>query len=331
MLSSYSQLTSMLSCLQLEHWSSAELLSSLIKMSRLVAVETGKSVAHDVCPQESLFPSTTMVAPPACPRLPLDLERDVFELTAMMFPETRSKLTLVAHRVRSWIEPLSYKSLSIASLHDANRVLSISQSPHRAPDFLASTVRRLVLSRESHFPTRILALCSGITHLALEDELLRDRWSDIHATFLDLANVQRLAIAANEIRRRNTHAGANIFARLTHLTLLDVAHAGLPEFVAALPALTHLALASPPDCGTVQDFLARCPHLRVLVLLAPSPEWAADAGAKPRLLTDDRLVILEAKSWDEGVSDGDTFWTVAQSFVAEKRRTGHSSLCAARA
>ncbi|KAJ7059691.1 hypothetical protein C8F01DRAFT_1295743 [Mycena amicta] len=253
------------------------------------------------------------------PRLPLDLEREIFELTAHLYPETRPRLLLVARRVRCWLEPLLYKTLVVDGLHEAHRIVSLATT--KPPGFFAGITRRLVLSADSHTPTQILALCKGVTHLAIEDDILREQWQCIHPFFFSLEHVQRLAFAARELRTFDPTAP--VFSHLTHLTLLDCSYDKLPPFVSALPSLTHLALFHPPTCSIVQDLLADCPHLRLMVLIAPSRHWAVVAAGstpRPRTLTDERLVICVSKDWKEGVGEGYTYWDVAEIFLRDKQR-----------
>ncbi|KAJ7059447.1 hypothetical protein C8F01DRAFT_1370382 [Mycena amicta] len=253
------------------------------------------------------------------PRLPEDLEREIFELTGCLYHVTWPRLLLVARRVKSWLEPLLYKTLVVDGLSTAHHIASLATC--RPPDFFAKVVRRLALSADSHTPTNILSLCKGVTHLAIADDILREHQWSINPVLFSLRNVERLVFAARELRCLD--ASAPVFSQLTHLTLLDFSYDKLPPFVSALPSLTHLALLQPPTCSIVQEFLAECPRLQILVLIASSLHWAIVAAAsttpRPTTLTDDRLVICVSKDWKEGVSEGHTYWDVAEEFVRDKR------------
>ncbi|KAJ7059660.1 hypothetical protein C8F01DRAFT_1254576 [Mycena amicta] len=258
---------------------------------------------------------------PTEPRLPLDLEREIFELTGRLYPETRPNLLLVARRVQCWLEPLLYETLVIDGFHEAHRIASLATS--RPPDFFARITRRLVLSADSHTPTDILALCKGVTHLAIEDDILREHWPRIHPIFFSLEHVQCLVFAARELRISDPTAP--VFSHLTHLTLLDCSYDKLRPFVSSLPSLTHLALFhwDPPTCFIVEDFLTDCPRLRIMVLIASSHHTAvlaAGSTPRPRMLTDERLVICVSNDWKEGVREGHTYWNVAEVFLRDKRR-----------
>ncbi|KAJ7059490.1 hypothetical protein C8F01DRAFT_1370414 [Mycena amicta] len=250
------------------------------------------------------------------PRLPQDLEREIFELTACLYPGKRAILVLVARRVRAWVEPFIYKTLIVNGLDGAQHILSLAAS--RPPEFFPSIVRRLVLSADTHIPANVLALCTGATHLAMEDDILREHWAQIHATFLSLQHVQRLTFAARELPVLDPTAP--VFSLVTHLSLLDFAHDGLPQFVTGFPVLTHLALFRPPGWLMVQEFLDACPRLRVLVIITATRYWASKiAGGIPGRITDDRLVVCASKNWEEGIMEGYTFWHAAEGFVRDKR------------
>ncbi|KAJ7059415.1 hypothetical protein C8F01DRAFT_214559 [Mycena amicta] len=257
-------------------------------------------VADDKNDARSFASSPSTVMSKTEPRLPEDLERVIFEMTACLHPAARPNLLLVARRVKSWLEPLLYKTLVVDGLTSAHHIVSLATS--RPPDFFAKITRRLALSADSHTPTNILSLCKGVTHLAIADDILREHQWSIQPVLWSLRNVERLVFAARELRCLD--ASAPVFSLLTHLTLLDFSYDKLPPFVSALPSLTHLALLQPPTCAIVQEFLVECPRLRILVLLASSRHWANVAASstspRPKTLTDDRLVICVSKGWKEG-------------------------------
>ncbi|KAJ7940066.1 hypothetical protein B0H13DRAFT_2300130 [Mycena leptocephala] len=49
-------------------------------------------------------------------KFPTELEKEIFELTASIHPRSIPTLLLVAQRVRTWIQPLLHRVLSIAAL-----------------------------------------------------------------------------------------------------------------------------------------------------------------------------------------------------------------------
>ncbi|KAJ7059489.1 hypothetical protein C8F01DRAFT_1254412 [Mycena amicta] len=254
------------------------------------------------------------------PRLPVELEREIFELFARLCPDESPALFLVARRVQIWIEPFLYHTLVLHNRKHSEHILALSKS--RPPDFFASIVQRLVLTTASHVSAEILALCTGATHLAMEDGVCGDML--VHPVFLGMRNIQHLTLAASELPDCAVAQSSTlpVFASITHLTLLDYFHfeGHLLTFVAGLPALTHLALYHPPLCRTTQRFLEVCTNIRVLVLLAESQADCERKKAGNTYITDTaRFAICCCKDWTDGVTvcerEAESYWDVAEKFL----------------
>ncbi|KAJ7241650.1 hypothetical protein C8J57DRAFT_1526817 [Mycena rebaudengoi] len=96
--------------------------------------------------------------------LPLDLEREIFEIAANRYPESIPTL-LVAQRVLQWIQPLLYRTLVFRSLLPRDPAAFCPE-----PAKLAEYVQNLIIWGTRHngnFAPRILSYCSGIQKLAL--------------------------------------------------------------------------------------------------------------------------------------------------------------------
>ncbi|KAJ7147859.1 hypothetical protein C8R43DRAFT_1129416 [Mycena crocata] len=113
-------------------------------------------------------------------------------------------------------------------------------------------------------------------------------------------------------------------ASLTHLHMFDAREGHGPivwrPHLAALPALTHLALEflTIPRSGA-REILSDCAHLEVLVVTGKL------TGEEKPSLNDDRLVITRIhefypRDWEIGARGGMDFWTAADLFIAKKRR-----------
>ncbi|KAF7369482.1 hypothetical protein MVEN_00277900 [Mycena venus] len=83
--------------------------------------------------------------------LPLELERDIFELCALSWPISIPKLMLVARCVKEWVEPLLYRIIALGPYGTVtgnpcftDNIISsaIHQKP---PTFFHSAVRHLML------------------------------------------------------------------------------------------------------------------------------------------------------------------------------------------
>ncbi|KAJ7059466.1 hypothetical protein C8F01DRAFT_1295349 [Mycena amicta] len=257
------------------------------------------------------------------PRLPAELEREIFELVARAYPGKRSTLLLVARRIQIWIEPLLYETLVVSSQKQSEHILALANS--RPQNFFASIVRRLVLTTDTHAPDRILGLCSGATHVAMEVGVSGD--SRLYGVFCCMRNIQHLTLAAAELPNYALEDSSILpaFASITHLTLLDYFQfpGHLLPFVAGLAALTHLAFFHPPLCETTQRFLEICTNVRVLVLLADSKEECLRRMTGNTFITKtSRFAICCCRNWPDGVTmvdhEAGNYWDAAERFLREK-------------
>ncbi|KAJ6546090.1 hypothetical protein DFH09DRAFT_1367520 [Mycena vulgaris] len=99
----------------------------------------------------------------SAPRLPMELERYIFELVAHFHPEMTPSLLRVAHRVHLWIEPLLYTVLALTTPARTEALLeAVAAKP--AP-FLDAAVRRVLVHWDDSLPAlaridALLAMCS---------------------------------------------------------------------------------------------------------------------------------------------------------------------------
>ncbi|KAJ7241561.1 hypothetical protein C8J57DRAFT_1560732 [Mycena rebaudengoi] len=249
--------------------------------------------------------------------LPLDLEREIFEMAANRYPETIPALLLVAQRVLQWIEPLLYRTL-----------VFIAQESRRDPEAfcpesakLAKYVQNMLIwaaPRRVDFALRALASCSGIRKLmlfeprltmlpALEKMKLRHLTVDLQGLF---------GITAIDSARP-------LFRALTHLRLLNRP----PELnFGELPALTHLCLPDYYSLGLISSTLANCSRLCVLVIML----WGRPGVHRYSILDlpmeDLRFVLMSnsfeecMEDWKLGAKGGGDFWLHAENFVARRSR-----------
>ncbi|KAJ7813792.1 hypothetical protein B0H14DRAFT_2522595, partial [Mycena olivaceomarginata] len=79
--------------------------------------------------------------------LPLDLEREIFEITARLYPHTIPQLLRVARRILAWIEPLLYTRVSIAGLQEkvGNGAAILRAIETKSSDSFPRAVRHLYL------------------------------------------------------------------------------------------------------------------------------------------------------------------------------------------
>ncbi|KAJ7256444.1 hypothetical protein C8J57DRAFT_1344697 [Mycena rebaudengoi] len=109
-----------------------------------------------------------------CPSIPLELEREIFEIAATHHPETMPTLLLVAQRVLQWIEPLLYRTLVVGrTTLVLSRIAAQRLDPadllHLQPAKLKH-VQHLFLWDSSSDLLPVLPLCVHVEWLGLRSE-----------------------------------------------------------------------------------------------------------------------------------------------------------------
>ncbi|KAF7369363.1 hypothetical protein MVEN_00264900 [Mycena venus] len=216
--------------------------------------------------------------------LPLGLERRIFEICALSRPVGIPKLMRVAWRVKEWVEPLLYRTITVGytggmkgypiftwEILDA----AIRSKP---PSFFATAVCNLniFLPRRGHNPDPaeiMLSLCTNVHNLSL---VSLDQFSSgsrlqslVHS--LPLAHLH----ADSRLLFHGIQLSHSVFARVTHL---EVWTAPDPEAVtdtsiwaqlSLLPQLTHLSFGG--DTSFIPQglsLLETCKSLSVLISLS---------------------------------------------------------------
>ncbi|KAJ7795396.1 hypothetical protein B0H13DRAFT_2170704 [Mycena leptocephala] len=216
------------------------------------------------------------------PNLPFppELEREIFETTALMYRGEMPTLLRVARRVLIWVIYLT---------HETEEAL-VNAMNSKPADFFANAVRHLCLPRLEVKTRRILEVCPGVVDLALNH--------------LDPYIFMTYSVATVDLHHP-------LFAAITHLDLLDFPdenHLQTLVQISILPALTHLAL----DC--------RVPRSLVETLQIERPRLAVDARYKSAQIPhvyDVRFVI--GLYWEAGAMGQSHMWSPADDFVAQKR------------
>ncbi|KAF7303005.1 hypothetical protein MKEN_01263400 [Mycena kentingensis (nom. inval.)] len=261
------------------------------------------------------------------PTLPLELEREIFLLAAMLFPHMRYTLLFVARRVLAWIEPLLYHTLAHDGFNGVTEAHVVARL--RTPDFLAKVVRRLSLANGD---TNNLGFYPGITHLALgylgfDSHLIRHFRTLQHLRCL-VVHSNLIAPAAYGLDFATLHT-LPPFQNLTHL-MIFLRFDEMAILCRTLPKLTHLALnleGLPCKWTHLEDLLS-CPQLKLFAVVdrvkarsAGQPTSLEETMSMvPLKVTDPRLVFTHWRKWDEGATGDESFWTVAEKFLEAKAR-----------
>ncbi|KAJ6574341.1 hypothetical protein B0H19DRAFT_1371445 [Mycena capillaripes] len=264
--------------------------------------------------------------------LPIELECAIFEIAAHSRPSSIPTLMLVAWRVKIWVEPLLYRTITICyrdlqqleghPVFPMNRILQPMPFPR-------PLVHHLFLSRMPIEDAMVLlAGCRNIDNLWINDTGMGKLFlfvADLPLTHL-YCNVEDLFGPERPIDFNH-----RIFSRITHLEIFDssLLHSLNPDSWVALdciPHLTHLAFNDDAIVGIWPTLLRTCKSLRVLVVLDPeSLSDLAEHEDERELAKDCRFVVMacsfETKDWIMGAHTGIDYWSRAEDFIA-KRRSG---------
>ncbi|KAJ7062769.1 hypothetical protein C8F01DRAFT_103905 [Mycena amicta] len=286
------------------------------------------------------------------PRLPPELEQEIFEIAALTNRKNIVSLLCVASRVFGWIEPILYRSVEIYNNDHSSefqRLLHAMVTKSKPPAFFDAAVRHLILDLDQ--PHRIddselaafIKLCTGTTHLASTSDHTTANGCDLPTLLAHMPRIERLVafldsgVAASRYPILTSFPLQNL-TKLTHLEILDDLQFAdgdsddarrLVVFLCALPALTHLALhfdlSQLESYSILTTLLERCTRLRVLCWLAHSLTVAHHRGqqlraTQPDLLRDARLVIAISGDWTQcaALPGVPTYWDAAEELIRRK-------------
>nr|GAT48989.1 predicted protein [Mycena chlorophos] len=235
------------------------------------------------------------------PRLPPELEQQIFETAALLHPGTIPALLVTARRVQEWTEPMLYRVLRF-KLGTPQTEAFLHALRTKPPHFPARSVRYIVF--EAHMPMlppevglEVLQKCPGIVHFGTTKSFTGRVVLD---ALRGLPNLRVLTLGLSSLDSDNSELLVSALERVTHLTMLDSYRANIIELLLRLPRLTHFAMkhsmdhsGSPvplPDPNLFANILSSCRHLQVLLITsAKSPFLVIYPHGAPT--TDPRLVF----------------------------------------
>ncbi|KAJ7708122.1 hypothetical protein B0H17DRAFT_451446 [Mycena rosella] len=255
-------------------------------------------------------------------KLPVELERVIFELAAWQYPETVTLSILVARRVCVWIEPLLYHV--VFSNGNADRLLQMMQSKPR--EFLRKHVHHIALSSgdiQRADLTQILTICTNISDLAL---WTGDTYPALLIDMRHLTHLRRLSINLFELfggpRAFQVPAIDELpFAHLTHLDVFSEIPESVWPVFGRFPSLTHLSISDCYSPNLLTQALDTCAVLQLLIVV-----WTSDGDRAEGALeiTDPRFCMISCwdfeTDWELGAWGGLDYWRRAEDFVARKSR-----------
>ncbi|KAJ7059740.1 hypothetical protein C8F01DRAFT_1254651 [Mycena amicta] len=269
------------------------------------------------------------------PHLPLELEREIFELAAGNHPEMVVQLIRVAHRVLEWTEPFLYRTVRVQNspaFTSFQRVLLT-----KPPAFLAASVRHVLFEalRECTpaICIEILSKCPGIINVGTSTRFTGPKALSWLGT---LPNLRYLAVSIAELFGAKTSMYGKViptepvFAHVTHLSLhdnMEHTHHLVCPALPGMPRLTHIRLllrGLPVDA--VRDILSGCARLQLLLLTHYEATYDLRHLGYPT--NDPRLVFAQASDvyvhfwsdWERGTLGLFDVWALAEETVQKRKR-----------
>ncbi|KAJ7446353.1 hypothetical protein FB451DRAFT_1291961 [Mycena latifolia] len=264
------------------------------------------------------------------PIFPPELEREIFETTALVHPTTIPVLLTVSRRIHVWIEPFLYRLVHVGKdpPYSAMGSAILRATKSKPASFFHNAVRHLFLDTSTTWTfdeaREVLKLCTGLVAFVswgdyadpalfpiLKELPLRRLSTDLHCLFGAYESIDL------------THS---LFTFITHLEIFDAIYEDDTRIITRLPmlpALTHLRLSENVPWKHIETLLAECPRLEILVSLFPRMKalWAVQqAHTSP--VQDLRFVITVyrnfVETW-EAYRTRPNSWSLAEDFVSARR------------
>ncbi|KAJ7065447.1 hypothetical protein C8F01DRAFT_1125636 [Mycena amicta] len=285
-----------------------------------------------------------MTCPDSVPALtlPPELERIIFELAATELPKSIPTLSLVACRVKEWLNPILFRTLVITSSntdHFSHVFLSCHIDVFQAivlqnPPLFKNTVRNVIfldLSRQEQ--EIVFAACPNLENICI-DSNAGVRHLQSGAALARLEHLSHLSIEMEDLcsRLREVHPGHPCFVHITHIRLVvDTLPEDPPGSAVAqrwrafaeLPNLTHVVVHG-LWAREILFLLASCRMLRALILEI----YRTSLLAKYEEACKDVRFVLYLSSegirrgWRDDLRGKVCFWDRAERFIAQRGTEG---------
>ncbi|KAJ6572437.1 hypothetical protein DFH09DRAFT_1461921 [Mycena vulgaris] len=271
--------------------------------------------------------------------LPAELEREIFEISALSRPSSIPNLMLIARHVKEWVEPLLYRIIFLSARNDLDGCPPFSvdrlvdQIEQKPAAFFEKAVHHLFLDNlnvtsehtlpESALAT-ILSACCGVT-----DIFMNVSTAPTLPLLGRITSLRRLGASMNKlfygIPVDFTHG---LFRHLTHLEVFDSVGDSevLWDGLSLIPNLTHFGFHSESLLAISGRVMQTCPKLQylVFVVLFEGDVMFEEVQHRCGDLADDPRFVVTIRSdfrteWQLGAYRGTDFWYRCEEFVARKR------------
>ncbi|KAJ6454204.1 hypothetical protein C8R45DRAFT_1038351, partial [Mycena sanguinolenta] len=262
---------------------------------------------------------------------PPELEREIFEATATLFPRFIPTLLRICHRVHVWIEPLLYRVAVISSLSLSTHWLTLLESK---ASLLRIGVRHILIqtyhaSGSMNEYRNLLTACTESINISIGGEIDLNFLRGLYEM-----RPRRLAFTVPDMFFTCGLGGFNhpLFESVTHLDLYHGSELEANGLIwetwsnlASIPALTHLALSQSIACNILSQVVSQCRRLALAIVATYSWEREVTVSYAQNLgFADARVVVMILSveydaDWELGARGGEDFWIRAEAFVNQKR------------
>ncbi|KAJ7159381.1 hypothetical protein C8R43DRAFT_1234086 [Mycena crocata] len=251
------------------------------------------------------------------PSLPPELERQIFEISALSSPVGMLNLMLVAWRVKYWTGWIS--------VLDPDTFLAVIGTKHAT--FFHENMKNLLLTefwsvrRSPATYQAILAACPGVTNLFLVPAM------HPHVDALEHLAPRRLAINVDLFFYNDPKDFSHpLFHHATHLEMVDDRWEDILNNLPLMPNLTHLAFDDSSAIHMYADSARLCGKLECIVFSKVDHPWGwrTHEDLIDTLLEDIRFVMIGRSNvvadWQIcAYNAGDDHWIRAETIIAERR------------
>ncbi|KAJ7107399.1 hypothetical protein C8R44DRAFT_857977 [Mycena epipterygia] len=261
-------------------------------------------------------PTPSVKAVASSCEFPPELEREIFETTALLYPAMIPELLCVAQRVLLW------KSIG------GSGAVMLPRISTKGADFFANAVRHMIIwtfewnimgARSENIwsnkdPETVFRVCTRVEHLLLFSDLKRLPLLQMLVT-TDMRPTRLFLMV--DLQHPQLDFAQTFFRNRAHVRqLAPLAH----HLSAPRP---HLALGHTATPHLVQEILTGALHLKILIL-SSEDEHTAAIFTEQLVLHDPRVILvgpglLEGFKLHAGTHSLDDLWAKADEFVARKQ------------